>query len=197
MPTSLCIVNGNSLCAKSLQFYLTLWDLMDCTTPDSPVYAMLQAGILEQTATPSFRLSSCSRDLTQVSYVYLLWQVGYILLDFSCGADSKEYSYIRLDFPCGADSKEYSCNARDLGSFPGSGRFPVKKMATHSGILAWRIQWTEKPGVLQSIGSQRSQTLLRRLTFFTIPLPGKPILCSFFTIVSPSSIVLKQKMFIQ
>ena len=30
-----------------------------------------------------------------------------------------------------------------------------KEMATHSSILAWRITWTEKPGVLQSIGSQR------------------------------------------
>ena len=28
-------------------------------------------------------------------------------------------------------------------------------MATHSSILAWRILWTEKPGGLQSIGSQR------------------------------------------
>ena len=28
-------------------------------------------------------------------------------------------------------------------------------MATHSSILAWRIQWTEEPGRLQSIGSQR------------------------------------------
>ena len=28
-------------------------------------------------------------------------------------------------------------------------------MATHSSILAWRIPWTEKPGRLQSIGSQR------------------------------------------
>ena len=27
--------------------------------------------------------------------------------------------------------------------------------ATHSGILAWRIPWTEKPGGLQSTGSQR------------------------------------------
>ena len=26
---------------------------------------------------------------------------------------------------------------------------------THSGILAWRIPWTEEPGELQSIGSQR------------------------------------------
>ena len=28
-------------------------------------------------------------------------------------------------------------------------------MATHSSILAWRIPWTEEPGKLQSIGSQR------------------------------------------
>ena len=28
-------------------------------------------------------------------------------------------------------------------------------MATHSSILAWRIPWTEEPGELQSIGSQR------------------------------------------
>ena len=28
-------------------------------------------------------------------------------------------------------------------------------MATHFGILAWRIPWTEKPGRLESIGSQR------------------------------------------
>ena len=28
-------------------------------------------------------------------------------------------------------------------------------MATHSGILAWRITWTEEPDGLQSVGSQR------------------------------------------
>ena len=30
-----------------------------------------------------------------------------------------------------------------------------KEMATHSNILAWRIPWTEKPGRLQYMGSQR------------------------------------------
>ena len=30
-----------------------------------------------------------------------------------------------------------------------------KKMATHSSILAWRIPWTEEPGGLQTMGSQR------------------------------------------
>ena len=30
-----------------------------------------------------------------------------------------------------------------------------KETATHSSILAWRIPWTEEPGGLQSMGSQR------------------------------------------
>ena len=33
---------------------------------------------------------------------------------------------------------------------------PLEKgMATHSSIPAWRISWTEEPGGLQSMGSQR------------------------------------------
>ena len=30
-----------------------------------------------------------------------------------------------------------------------------KEMATHSSTLAWKMSWTEKPGRLQSMGSQR------------------------------------------
>ena len=30
-----------------------------------------------------------------------------------------------------------------------------KEMATHSSTLAWKIPWTEKPGRLQSMGSQK------------------------------------------
>ena len=30
-----------------------------------------------------------------------------------------------------------------------------KEMATHSSSLAWKIPWTEEPGRLQSMGSQR------------------------------------------
>ena len=33
---------------------------------------------------------------------------------------------------------------------------PLEKgMATHSGILAWRIPWTDEPGRLSSMGLQR------------------------------------------
>ena len=36
---------------------------------------------------------------------------------------------------------------------------PLEKgMATHSSMLAWEIPWTEEPGGLQSMGSQKSQT---------------------------------------
>ena len=38
-----------------------------------------------------------------------------------------------------------------------SGADPLEEgMATHSSILAWRIPWTEEPGGLQSMGSQRA-----------------------------------------
>ena len=36
---------------------------------------------------------------------------------------------------------------------------PLEKgMATHSSILAWRIPWAEKPGGLQSMGSEELDT---------------------------------------
>ena len=49
-----------------------------------------------------------------------------------------------------------------------------KKMATHSSILAWRIPWTEEPGGLQSMGSQKVGhdwvTLLTHSAFFMVQL---------------------------
>ena len=35
---------------------------------------------------------------------------------------------------------------------------PEKEMASHSSILAWEISWTEEPGGLQSMESQKSRT---------------------------------------
>ena len=92
-----------------------------------------------------------------------------------------------MGFPSGSDSKEFVCNAGDPGSIPGYSclihRYvfyilnpaanagdtknahslgqegPLEKeMATHSSILAWKIPWTEEPGGLQSMGSQRVTT---------------------------------------
>ena len=44
---------------------------------------------------------------------------------------------------------------RDVGSIPRSKRSPEEGMVTHSSIV-WRIPWTEEPGGLQSVGSQRA-----------------------------------------
>ena len=55
-----------------------------------------------------------------------------------------------MGFPGGSEVKASACNAGDLGSIPGSGRF-----------LAWRIPWVEEPGGLQS----KSQTRLSNFTF--------------------------------
>ena len=56
-----------------------------------------------------------------------------------------------LVFPGDLHDKESACNAGDLGW-----KNPLeKRMATHSGILAWRIPWTEEPGSLQYMDSQR------------------------------------------
>ena len=44
---------------------------------------------------------------------------------------------------------------RDTGLFPGREDPLEQGMAAHSSILARRIPWTEEPGRLQSVGSQR------------------------------------------
>ena len=71
-------------------------------------------------------------------------------------ADLTSYQFKAfMCFPGGSDGKESACNTGHLGSFPGSGRSPGERKATHFSILAWRIQWTAEPGRLQSMGSQR------------------------------------------
>ena len=60
-----------------------------------------------------------------------------------------------LCLPGGSEGKVSACSAGDLGSIPGSEDPLEKEMATHSRTLAWIIPWTEEPGRLQNMGSQR------------------------------------------
>ena len=46
---------------------------------------------------------------------------------------------------------------KKIPAITGSGDSLEKEMASHSSILAWEIPWTEKPGGLQSIESQRGR----------------------------------------
>ena len=68
-----CILKGVCkvlmLCAKLLQSCLILFNLMDCSPPDSSVHGILQARILEWAAIPFSRAFSQSRDRTCISYI--------------------------------------------------------------------------------------------------------------------------------
>ena len=85
-----------------------------------------------------------------------------------------------LGFPAGSDGKESSCKCRRPGFDP-----LEEGVVTHFSILAWRIPWTEKPGGLQSMGSQRvrhdrvtKHTLLSSLVRgrFEVQDPSGPVL---------------------
>ena len=59
-----------------------------------------------------------------------------------------------MGFPSGSDSKESACTGTWVQSL--CREDPLEKgTAAHSSILAWRIPWTEEPGGLQSMRSQR------------------------------------------
>ena len=56
--------------------------------------------------------------------------------------------------------KNPPASAGDAGLIPGFEDPVEEEMATHSSILAWKISWTEEPGRLYSMGSQKSWTRL-------------------------------------
>ena len=58
-------------------------------------------------------------------------------------------------FSGGSDGKESACSAETWVQSLGREHPLEKGTATYSSILFWRIPWTEEPGELQSIGSQR------------------------------------------
>ena len=62
-------------------------------------------------------------------------------------------------FPGGSVVNNPSASAgeiRDIGLNPWVAKIPLEEgLATHSSILTWEITWTEGPGELQSIGSQK------------------------------------------
>ena len=61
-----------------------------------------------------------------------------------------------MGLPWWLSGKESTYNAGDLSSSLGQeDPLEKKKMATHSIIHAWEIPWTEEPGKLESMGSQR------------------------------------------
>ena len=63
---------------------------------------------------------------------------------------------VNMEFSGGSVVKNRPANAGDKGQED----LLENEMATHSSILAWRNPWTEEPGGLQTVGSQKSWTWL-------------------------------------
>ena len=84
---------------------------------------------------------------------------------FSCSQYHLQVALVVKNLPaCAGDFK-------DVGSVPGSGDPLEKEMATRSSVPAWRIPWTEEPGGLQSMGSQRVGPDKNDSTYL-MPFPG-------------------------
>ena len=71
------------------------------------------------------------------------------------------FSYISIfyGFPGGLVVSNPLANAGDMSLIPGSGKSPGEGNGNplQYSILAWEIPWTEEPGWLQPIGSQKAQ----------------------------------------
>ena len=90
----------------------------------------------------------------QFEVIYRRCFVSY--MDFIIGI----CHYYPLGFPGGSDGRVcLECWRPGFNPWvrkiPWRRKWKPKKMATHSGILAWKIPWTEAPGGLYSMGSQR------------------------------------------
>ena len=73
----------------------------------------------------------------------------------SNGSEKSVCMYTDRDFSGDPGVKNLPANAEDVVQSLGPEDPLEQEMATYSSILAWKIPWTEEPGGLQSVGSQR------------------------------------------
>ena len=76
-------------------------------------------------------------------------QTQLSMLKRSWASQVAQWSRIRLPMQETQETRARSLGQEDLLE---------KEMATHSGILAWEIPWTEEPDSLQSMAIQKCQT---------------------------------------
>ena len=136
----MCAVLGHSAVS-------TLCNPSDCSLPGSSVHGILQARILEWVASPSSR------------------QMLYRLSDQGSPKGWDELkSAFHLDFIANLYGsflgvaqlvKNLPTMQETWVPFLGQEDPLEKEMATHSSVLAWRIQGMRKPGGLPSMGSHR------------------------------------------
>ena len=131
---------------KAVQSCLTLWDSMDCRVQNSPgqntgvgSLSILQGIFLAQESNQG--LLHCRQILCQLSY-----QEGQINVSEYRPMICLKGFLGGSDLPAMHETQVWSLSWGD----------PLQKgMSTHCSIPAWIIPWTEKPGGLQSMRSQR------------------------------------------
>ena len=75
-----------------------------------------------------------------------------------CAKSGSRHQYTMMGFPGGLAVNNPPAMQEMQGQSPGWDDPLEKEVATHSGVLAWEIPWTEEPGGLQSVGSQELDT---------------------------------------
>ena len=138
---------------KVAQSCLTLCHPMDYT-----IHGVLQARIPEWVAFPFSRGSSQPRDRTQVSHIAGRFFTSWATRE---AHDKEEEKYFCL-WTCTFGASLVTQTVKNLPAVWETWVWSLgredpleKEMATHSGIPAWRVPWTEEPGGLQPMGLQR------------------------------------------
>ena len=134
------MVNGWILSSPSWFFYLELF--LHCWR-SCPLFFL--------------QISEASPDHPKLYYILSVFLLPpqYSVIAF-IGLGSTETCLFIDYLPGGSDGKSLCLQCGRPGFDPWVGKIPLEKeMATHSSTLAWKIPWTEEPGRLQSMGSQR------------------------------------------
>ena len=128
-------------------------------------------------------LRMCSQNRTH-SYVGDCWRKSQLCIFVPL--KSHDYT-LRRGFPGDSAVKNLPTMQENWVQSLGQKDPLEKEMATHSSMLAWRIPWTEEPGGLQSMRSQRvrhdwsTNTHTHTVTMFWNSFPYSRI--SFFTLL--------------
>ena len=126
------VVQDCCCCCLITQSCLTLCNLMDCSPPGSSVHGILQARILERVAISFSRGSSGPRDQTRISCIAGVF--------FTAVPPGEPWCRIRAQL-------------RKPRGWDGCMASPTQWTWVWAGSRGW--WWTGKPGMLQSMGSQR------------------------------------------
>ena len=122
------------------------WDTFTLllTHPSGMVRSTVFSGFLFLLLSTSISVGKClSNFISKMRKIYLLANFWWIKYEYTAWAS--QIALVVKNLPANTG------DVRALGQEDPS----EKGMATHSGILPWRIPWMEGPGGLQSTGSQR------------------------------------------